>query len=122
MRSFKLILDGELLDTIEDGEIKEFEISAGNHTLQAKIDWCTSRPINFEIIEGEEKLVEVKGFVFSNWFLPIALFNAFLYFFLDIVYDIHSVYLAFLMFLFLGYLVYFITFGRNDYLRLIEYN
>lgn len=121
-RSFELVVNGEVLGYIEDREIKKFEIPPGRHTLRAKLDWWGSRAIQFEINEGEEKLVEVTGFIFSGWFLPVALLNALLYFFLYTVYAINSIYLAFLMFFFLGYLVYFITFGRNDYLRLIERN
>ncbi|MDT0689030.1 hypothetical protein RM549_04490 [Salegentibacter sp. F188] len=121
-RSFKLVLDGEILGYIEDREVKEFKISPGKHTLKAKLGWCGSKPVIFEVMEGEEKLVEVKGFIFSSWFLPVALLNGILYFYLEVVYDISSIILAFLMFFFLGYLLYFITFGRNHYLRLIEYN
>ncbi|MDT0687619.1 hypothetical protein [Autumnicola psychrophila] len=121
-RSFELVLDGGVLGYIEDREIKEFKIPPGKHTLRAQLDWCGSRVIQFEINEGEEKLVEVTGFIFSGWFLPVALLNALLYFLLYTVYDISSIYLAFLMFFFLGYFVYFITFGRNDYLRLLERN
>ncbi|MDT0648042.1 hypothetical protein RM545_15190 [Zunongwangia sp. F260] len=121
VRSFQIVLDGKILDNIEDGEIKEFQIPPGKHTLRAQLDWCGSRPLHFEISEGEEKLVEIKGFIFSDWFLPVALFNAFLFFFLNIVYDVNSIFLAFLMFLFFGYLLYFVTFGKNDYLRLIEH-
>ena len=122
VRSFQIVLDSKILDNIEDGEIKEFQIPPGKHSLKAKLDWCGSRPLHFEVNEGEEKLVEIKGFIFSEWFLPVALLNAFLYFFLKIVYNINSIFLAFLMFLFLGYLLYFVTFGKSDYLRLKEFN
>ncbi|MDT0676634.1 hypothetical protein [Autumnicola musiva] len=122
MRSMELLLDGKLLDSIEDREIKEFVVSTGKHSLQAKLDWCGSRKLDFELGENDIKLVELTGFVFSKWLLPLALVNAIFLFYLDAVYDVNSLFLAFLMFFFFGYHLFFLTFGRNHYLQLIEFS
>ena len=56
-RKIKLILDNKELSLIANGETKDFEIAAGVHTLQAKIDWCSSNKLTFTIVNPELKLL-----------------------------------------------------------------
>ncbi|WP_298895171.1 hypothetical protein [uncultured Psychroserpens sp.] len=46
-RKIKVEIDGKVVDTIKDGEESTFEISLGVHTIQAKIDWCSSNVITY---------------------------------------------------------------------------
>ncbi len=48
------------------GETKEFEVAEGSQVLQAKIDWCTSNPLNFTIVENEIKEFELSSFAKHN--------------------------------------------------------
>jgi len=120
MRSFELYLNGKKFAEIEDKKVLSFEIPEGKYQLIAKIDWCGSEPLNIQITEGETKRVEVKGFIFSKYFLPLAVITGLLYFGIYFQYHINSLFLATILMFFFGYMLYFMSFGRNQYLRLTE--
>jgi len=48
-RKIKIELDGTPFAKIKNGEDLELEIPSGKHTLQAKIDWCSSNLIELDI-------------------------------------------------------------------------
>lgn len=120
MRSFELYLNGRKFANIKDKQVLSFEIPEGKYQLLARIDWCGSKPLNIEIAEGEIKRVEVKGFIFSKYLLPLAVSVVLLYFGIYFKYNINSLFLAILLMFFFGYMLYFMSFGRNQYLRLQE--
>ena len=47
IRKYKIVLDGNTLGKISDGETLEFPISKGKHELTLKIDWCRSQKLTF---------------------------------------------------------------------------
>ncbi len=47
-RKIKIELNGELAVTIKNGETLELDIPSGTHTIQAKIDWCSSNLLELE--------------------------------------------------------------------------
>lgn len=49
MRDYHILIDGQKVGTIANGETKEFETTNGQHSLIAKIDWCSSPEINLNI-------------------------------------------------------------------------
>jgi hypothetical protein len=53
LRAYKVIIDGNLVGEIRDGETKEFPISNGQHDLSLKIDWCGSNTIRFTVAQGD---------------------------------------------------------------------
>lgn len=120
MRSFDLYLNGVKFTEIKDKQVLSFEIPEGKYRLHAKIDWCGSQPLDIELGEGELRKVEVSGFILSSYLFPVTLLICLLYFVIYLKYDHNSLFLATLMMLMFGYLFYFITFGRNHYLRLKE--
>ena len=61
LRKIQLLLDDQVLDEIEDGETKIIHVKPGIHNLKAKIDWCQSNEIVFNINEGEDKEFFLKG-------------------------------------------------------------
>lgn len=58
-RKYRMLLDGEEIGRIGEGRLLHIEIAEGAHTLQAKIDWCGSRPLHFEAHSEEEVFVDV---------------------------------------------------------------
>jgi len=68
LRKIKLFLDGKHLDSISNGETMRFEIAAGNHLLQAKVDWCTSNVINFSVAADATKSFTMTSFAKNNSF------------------------------------------------------
>lgn len=52
-RRFRVMLDGQQIDRIRNGQTLEYPITAGRHTLQVGIDWVESEPFVFECTAGE---------------------------------------------------------------------
>ncbi len=52
-RAYKIFVDGNQVDEIKSGETKRVDLSEGIHTLQLKIDWCTSREVSFSISDNK---------------------------------------------------------------------
>jgi hypothetical protein len=52
-RAYKIELNDETIGTIKAGEFLCFDIPPGKHHLRIKIDWCSSRYLNFEITEQQ---------------------------------------------------------------------
>lgn len=120
MRSFDLYLNGRKFAEIKDRQVLSYTLPEGKYQLVARIDWCGSKPIDFEIKEGEEKRIEIRGFIYSKYLLPIAVFIGLLYFAIYLKFDVNSLFLATVMMFLFGYIFYFMSFGRNQYLRLLE--
>jgi|SRR5882757_2638422 len=62
IRNIKLFVDGKEIDVIANGQTKDLTISGGTHTLQAKIDWCTSNKVTFTVGENESKTFTLSSF------------------------------------------------------------
>lgn len=48
-RKFKIIVDGHCVCRIKNEETKEILLDAGKHVIEAKIDWCGSNTLPFNI-------------------------------------------------------------------------
>jgi hypothetical protein len=53
VRGISIIVNGEKIGKIADGETKTFEVDAGEMQLLAKIDWCKTKPLIFMAEAGE---------------------------------------------------------------------
>ena len=51
-RAYKVILDGEEVGKIKDGQKIKIDIAPGGHKLYIKIDWCQSNIVEFEMNEN----------------------------------------------------------------------
>jgi hypothetical protein len=51
LRAYKVILDGNEIGELGNGELKRFMIPEGKHTLHLEIDWLTSEVIPFDIAD-----------------------------------------------------------------------
>lgn len=120
LRAIDLYLDGEKVGNITDEEKKVFEVPEGAHQLTAKIDWCGSPDVGFEIKDGEEQFFQlssfkkIQRFIMLFFVLGAILFvtNVFLRngLLMDVTVGIFSI--AVLM------IVYMVTINRNNYLSL----
>lgn len=61
LRGFKLVIDGNKVAPIWNGESKEFMLDAGAHTIFAKIDWCRSRDFSLVLEPGKTVHLRVKN-------------------------------------------------------------
>lgn len=53
LRSYKVIIDGNLYAEIKSGETKHIDLNPGEHTIYLKIDWCRSNIVNFKVLEND---------------------------------------------------------------------
>lgn len=118
MRDYGIYMDGQKVDTISNGQAKEFTIAPGRHTLYSKIDWCSSPEISFEISDSETKIFKVGGFKNGNWIMPLALGILLLSYVVKQVYGVN--YLFYLVIPPFLLLIYYLTIGRKKYLTLKE--
>jgi len=76
-RSYKIYVDGQRIGKIHDDETKEFEMTPGQHTIKAKVDFFSSKPVQFEVINDEEtKQMLVKNNT-SLWLFALIFFIGF---------------------------------------------
>ena len=57
-RCYKVIIDGVEYGKIGNGERKEYILEEGAHTLQLKIDWCSSPKLSFFVQKGKTVYAE----------------------------------------------------------------
>ncbi len=118
MRDYKILIDGLQVGTIANGETKEFTTTVGQHSVTAKIDWCSSPEISINTDDNEIKNLKVGGFKNGNWLMPIAGGIIALHFILKITVDIeYTIVLVIPVFILL---VYYLTLGRKNYLTLTD--
>lgn len=117
-RDYGIYIDGKKAGYIANGETKEFTVSSGHHSLIAKIDWCTSRALTFDIDGNEVKDFKVGGFKYANWIMQIGMLFFFLNYIVNKKYS--SEYLFYLIIPGFLLLVYHLSFGRKRYLTLRE--
>ncbi|MCQ2478887.1 MAG: hypothetical protein MJ091_06780 [Clostridia bacterium] len=53
LRAYKIFIDGKEVESIKSGETKTVNLPEGLHTMQLKIDWCSSREVTFTINENQ---------------------------------------------------------------------
>ncbi|KAA0128105.1 hypothetical protein FY557_10325 [Chryseobacterium sp. SN22] len=61
LRSVEIHLGDKKIGSIKNGESKTFEVAPGKYVLNAKIDWCTSNEIYFEIGSDETLRYNLTG-------------------------------------------------------------
>jgi len=48
LRTYHIFLDGTKIYKLKEGAEFTYEIEEGHHVVEAKIDWCGSRPFHFD--------------------------------------------------------------------------
>src|SRR5690606_38667334 len=61
-REIKILVDGTSVGTIADGETKIFNITAGEHTIKAKMDWRGSTEKKLTAPKGGKVTLKLAGF------------------------------------------------------------
>ena len=52
-RAYLVYIDGKKEGAIRENETLQFDVSEGTHTLQLKIDWCSSPALQFTAEAGK---------------------------------------------------------------------
>lgn len=115
-RNYKILIDGQNAGALATDETKQFPISPGTHTITARIDWCGSPDLTLSISGDETKNLEVSGFTYSKWSGWVNFGIILLYFIVK--FTLHVDYVTYLIAPAALFWVYFLTIGRNKFLRL----
>jgi hypothetical protein len=118
MRNYRILIDNKQVGTIADGETKEFVTEAGQRTITAKIDWCSSPDILLDVKDGETIALRVGGFKNGSWLMYLGGGILLLHFILSVTLNFDfAVFLVIPVFILLAY---FLTVGRKSYLTLTK--
>ncbi len=60
-RAYRVLIDGVVVNRIKQGKTLQVDVPPGEHRLQLKIDWCSSKPLSFAVAEGERLTFHVKS-------------------------------------------------------------
>lgn len=120
IRNYGIYLDGKKLGVVENNDIQIFNIDAGQHTLKAKIDWCGSQTIDFDIKDDDIQVFNISSFKFSNWLFPVFFIMMIIYFVFDDILGLTTQHFVLSVSPLVLYLFYHLSFGRNQYLRLTK--
>lgn len=120
MRAIKILVDGEEIGSVADGEIKEFTTPEGEHKIEAKIDWCGSPEMLINLKTNDTKILELSCLKYSKQLFGFISAIILLHFVLSFAFNFYYTSVV-LVPLFLT-LIYFLTVGRKKYLTLREIN
>ncbi len=48
LRAYKVVLDGEVVGQVRNGQQVEFDVAPGRHEVRLKIDWTGSNTVTFD--------------------------------------------------------------------------
>ncbi len=116
LRDYQIYIDEQKVGTIANGETKEFEVSNEQHTIVAKIDWCSSPTVTVNLNNLLTQHIKVGGFKNGNWLIPTALILSVLSSIL--IFYIGSKWTLLITTPFFGLFAYYLTIGRKKYLTL----
>ena len=119
LRTYRIYLDGVKLGNVANGDSKEFEVPAGEHQVWAKIGWCSSPTISFEVKEQQAKTYQIGVFPGANWLVWVSIGILILHFFLSLT--IHFSYAIYLLAPLFLVLFYYMSIGRKKYLCIREF-
>ncbi len=117
-RDYEILIDGEAVGTISPNETKAFNVAKGQHTVTAKIDWCSSPDLIVELDENQTQTIHVGVLKQIDWMMPVSGGVIALHFLLKIFLGFE--YLLILIFPVFVFLVYILTFGRKRFLTISE--
>src|SRR5690349_12526837 len=119
LRSYGVYLDEKKVGEIRNGETKEFQTTPGVHSIQCKIDWCSSPLVKIDLQENNIKVLSVGGFKNGKWIMPLSAGIAGLACLLNI-FQVRAIFLYIILVPPFVALVYFLSWGRKQYLTLRE--
>ncbi len=118
MRNIGLYLDDHKIGTIANGDMEEFTVTGGQHTLKAKLDWCGSNKHSFTISDNETYTVAVEPYKYANTLLAIEMGLLAVHLIARYFYGI--VFIFWLIIPFFMVSLYYTSFGYNRYLVIKE--
>ena len=119
-RNYAIYLDGRKIGEISNNQTKEFEIDLGEHSVKGKIDWVESKEERFSIAGNETKLLNLTTYKYEREITFFTGFVGVLYLILKYMLAISSLLLFIPVMLCALVNVYYLTFGKNQFLRFVS--
>lgn len=66
LRSYDVILDGQKIGTIDNGQTWKLECSPGPHTLALKVDWSKTPEIRILLPAGRDVVFECQSNIYGT--------------------------------------------------------
>jgi len=79
LRSYQVVVDGEVVGTVDDGGSAELEVPAGDHEVHLKLDFCRSKSVAITVDEEGVDLAcgsHMRGFRVAFAIFYILLFQS----------------------------------------------
>lgn len=115
-RSISLYLNGEFLSDIDNDESISFDVDPGQHKLVAKIDWCGSQTLTFDMSESDKQTFELSGFRHNKAIMPFSVVMVTLHLIMQLFFGFQISVIFILPMVLI--LLYYVSIGRDHYLRL----
>jgi hypothetical protein len=61
LRSYKIVINGMQVGTMANDTVLDLEVPSGPLTIQARLDWCRSRPLMIEAAPNQRIEIEVSN-------------------------------------------------------------
>ena len=119
-RGIRILINDKEMGKMANGQKREVELPAGHYVVKAKIDWCGSNRISFDVSGDDTKEVSLSSFGYSWNFVPISLVVVAIVFFLQFILKVD--YAGFIGLPVLFIMIYYFSIGRNSYLVIKENN
>lgn len=58
LRAYKILVDGRPVGSVRRGGTREITVPPGPHTVQLRIDWCTSPAVDVNVDTGRRAVLE----------------------------------------------------------------
>jgi len=58
MRGLVVRINGEKVGDVRNNSIFEIDLVPGDYTVQVRMDWCSSKPFEFHIMEGQTLILQ----------------------------------------------------------------
>ena len=120
-RKFKVFINGEVVDRIGNGEIKEIELEQGKYKVIAKMDWMSSPDFEVELYGDKSKTIEISTYKLGRYLIPFLFGLLVLALVLEHVFHVE---VRFLFYFFIPPLlvsIYYSTFGRKKFIEIKEW-
>jgi hypothetical protein len=124
-RGIRIFIDGVEVGKITNGNTEEYFVNPGVHTMQCKIDWCSSPVMDLTINSDESKFLELRSgmqyFGIGYILILVSLASDLL---LKLAHIPRPEYFAWIrvavIIPVILYLVYYLSLGKKNYLKLQE--
>lgn len=119
-RKITIYIDEKMVGTLANGETRAYDLELGSHEVFAKIDWFGSKKVKVDVTESPTHALKLSGFKYGTWVGLIIIGLILGYFIGRFRFDEDLDFLLVLAGITFMYPLYFITIGRNRYLKLKE--